>query len=61
MAALLAQRAPGDTVDVHAFRRDEFMTFAVALAPAPADTCWLTLAAEAPPEALARRRAWLGG
>ena len=25
------------------------------------DTCWLTPAVEAPPETLARRRAWLGG
>jgi len=61
VAAVLAQRAPGETVDVHAFRRDELMTFAVALAPAPADTCWLSLAVEVPPETLARRRAWLGG
>jgi predicted metalloprotease with PDZ domain len=61
IAAVLAQRAPGDVVEVHAFRRDEFMTFAVTPAPAPDDTCWLTLAADAAPEALARRRGWLGG
>ena len=58
--ALLARHAPGDRVAVHAFRRDELMTFDVALDAAPADTCWLTLAADASPETIARRQAWLG-
>ena len=35
--------APGETVEVHAFRRDELMAFRVTLDAAPADTCYLTL------------------
>jgi predicted metalloprotease with PDZ domain len=43
-----------------AFRRDELMTFAVTLAAAPEDACWLALDEHAPPEAAARRAQWLG-
>ena len=43
----------------HAFRRDELMTYDVALKAAPLDTCWLTLRADAPPAAVALREAWL--
>ncbi|MHB8493804.1 MAG: M61 family metallopeptidase [Casimicrobiaceae bacterium] len=60
LEALLATRAPGDRVQVHAFRRDELFTVEVELEAAPADTCHLTLRAEAPAQALALRRAWLG-
>ncbi|HEX4870555.1 MAG TPA: PDZ domain-containing protein [Moraxellaceae bacterium] len=55
----LAARAPGDTVEVHAFRRDELMRFALTLAPAPADTCVLALGTDDGRRALAER--WIRG
>ena len=56
LKALLARRRAGDTVAVHAFRRDELMRFEVVLdAPAPSDA---TLVASAADNAL--RRGWLG-
>jgi len=57
---LLERRAPGARVGVHAFRRDELMTFDVDLAPAPLDTAVLTVNAAAGGAALLRRAAWLG-
>jgi predicted metalloprotease with PDZ domain len=51
----LARHQPGDTLNVHAFRRDELMTFAVRLDPPPADSAKLTLVAKS--ERL--RRGWL--
>ncbi|WP_024301731.1 M61 family metallopeptidase [Pseudogulbenkiania sp. MAI-1] len=39
----LARFQPGETVKLHAFRRDELMTFNVRLQAAPADTCRLVL------------------
>jgi predicted metalloprotease with PDZ domain len=58
--AMLARRAPGERITVHAFRRDELAAYEVTLEPAPDDTCYLALDAEAPAAALARRQAWLG-
>jgi len=58
--AALAQRAPGATMTLAVFRRDELMTFVVTLDAAPHDTCWLALDDAAPPETIARRQAWLG-
>jgi predicted metalloprotease with PDZ domain len=43
---MLAGYAPGDVLELHAFRRDELMRFTATLAPAPADTCVLTLPAD---------------
>jgi predicted metalloprotease with PDZ domain len=60
LEALLARHAPGSRVTVHAFRRDELLNFDVALAAAPDDTCHLALAADAAPEAVARRAEWRG-
>ncbi|MCC6196734.1 MAG: M61 family metallopeptidase [Burkholderiales bacterium] len=60
VASVLARYAPGERVEVHAFRRDELMTFTVTLGTAPADTCYLTLDPTPSPEALQRRNAWLG-
>lgn len=57
---VLAQRGPGATVELHAFRRDELMTFQVTLEAPAEDTVWLTLDAEADPETAKRRAAWLG-
>jgi predicted metalloprotease with PDZ domain len=57
---LARTRNAGDVVEIHAFRRDELMRFALELAPARNDTCWLTLAEAVGPEVAARRAAWLG-
>ena len=57
--ALLARHAPGDRLTVHAFRRDELASFELVLDRAPEDTCYLAFAPETPPEAVARRDAWL--
>lgn len=60
LAAVLTRYAPGETVPVAAFRRDELMTFDVTLAAAPADTCYLTLQPDVDAATAARRDAWLG-
>ena len=49
----------GASACVHAFRRDELMTFEVVLAPAPLDTCWLSVRGDAPAGAVALREKWL--
>ena len=49
----------GETVDVHAFRRDELMRFRVQPQPAPPDTCELRLLDDVAKEVLARRKDWL--
>jgi len=59
--ALLAPRRPGDTVRVHAFRRDEMHEMAVRLAAPPEDTCFLRYAKKAGAGALRLRRGWLKG
>ena len=43
IASTLTRYAPGETVEIHAFRRDELARFAVTLDAAPDDTCYLTL------------------
>ena len=52
----LTRLHPGDTVDLHAFRRDELMQFTVRLDPPPADTA--KLVADKGDNAL--RKGWLG-
>jgi len=59
--SLLAAYAPHETVTVHAFRRDELMTFNVVLQPPPADTWVLTLAENIAEPVRALRAGWLGG
>ena len=58
---LLLAAGEGTEVEIHAFRRDELHVRRARLAPAPLDTCELWLRADAPPQAQARRAAWLGG
>lgn len=58
--ARLARRRPGDTLAVHAFRRDELMEFRVRLASPAPETARLTLAPRATAQARALRRQWLG-
>lgn len=54
----IGRRQPGTTVRIHAFRRDELMSFEVVLQSPPADTCYLTLRPDA--EHRSARAAWLG-
>ena len=57
---LLCRRRAGETLPVHAFRRDELITTALTLGAAPDDTCWLALDDDADAATRARRAAWLG-
>ncbi|MEP7205789.1 MAG: PDZ domain-containing protein [Casimicrobiaceae bacterium] len=57
---LLRDRQPGDPLEIHAFRRDELLTLACSLEPAPADTYWIAAMADADAETIGRRTAWLG-
>ena len=57
--AILERRSPGERVPVHAFRRDELLTFDVELMDAPNDACYLGLRVDAPDRAIALRNAWL--
>jgi len=57
LEASLAKRRPGERIAVHAFRRDELLSFEATLARPAADTCVLTpLAAKRRP-----RQRWLQG
>ena len=56
LEAALAKRRPGERVGIHAFRRDELMSFEVRLRRADADTCVLTESAGARRKLLER---WL--
>jgi len=55
--AALAKRRAGETVRLHAFRRDELLEFDVRLKAAPADSCVLSELSGAAARALER---WLG-
>jgi predicted metalloprotease with PDZ domain len=57
---LLRRRRPGESIAVHAFRRDELINTELTLMAAPDDTCWLALNATIDDAARARRLAWLG-
>ena len=57
----LANRKPGERLRIHFFHRDELQQATLVLAEAPADTCYLTIDAEADTAQLARRRSWLSG
>ena len=57
---LLARRRPGERITVHAFRRDELMSFDVELAAAPDDTVRLAPLARPSARMLELRRGWLG-
>ena len=53
---LLSSFLPGETVEIHAFRRDELMRFKVDVAPTEASTAYLTVAKGGLTE---KGRAWL--
>ncbi len=54
----LGRYRPGESVQVHAFRRDELLMLTLTLAAPPADTCVLTVNNERTGAAFRRR--WLG-
>ena len=56
----LAERSPGETVTLHAFRRGVLMTFEATLKSPPDTVVYLELLEDADEPAQARRRAWLG-
>lgn len=56
----LARFESGERITATVFRGDELLEVGLVLRAAPADTCWVAFAEGAAPEALARRRAWLG-
>lgn len=56
---VLQRYRPGDKVLVHAFRRDELMTFNVPLQAAEKNVCYLRFDARADAARLQRRKAWL--
>jgi predicted metalloprotease with PDZ domain len=60
LALLMERRAPGSTLAVHAFRRDELMQTEIILAAAPLDTCYLVIDEAAAPAIADRRLSWLG-
>jgi len=60
IAEQLKRYDDGDEIDICFFRGDELLETRLRLAPAPADTCFIELDADASAAALERRRAWLG-
>ena len=56
----LARYAPGDTVQLAVFRRDELLSLAVTLATRPPLRCVVRAAAAAARPAIRLRKAWLG-
>ena len=58
---LLVRYQPGDTVRVHAFRRDELLSFDVRLAERPPARFALSVDPAAPKAGHAARARWLGG
>jgi predicted metalloprotease with PDZ domain len=58
--ARVAALVPGRRYAVHYFRGDELLSASLTAEAPPADTWTLTLAENAPADALARRKAWLG-
>jgi predicted metalloprotease with PDZ domain len=55
----LEHKRAGDTVEIHAFRRDELMCFSVTLTAPPMDTCYLTLDDKISPKTERFRKDWL--
>ena len=60
LKAALTRRKAGDTVRLHAFRRDELREFRVRLALPPATEARLTMPAKASSTSLRQRKRWLG-
>jgi predicted metalloprotease with PDZ domain len=58
--AMVDRLVPGAELALHVFRDQQLLVLRVEPQAAPRDTCYLTLDAEADPESVARRNAWLG-
>jgi predicted metalloprotease with PDZ domain len=56
----LARFEASERVTATVFRGDELIEVGLVLRPAPLDTCYLAVDEQAAPEAVQRRRAWLG-
>lgn len=56
---LVARLPAGQSIEVHAFRRDELMCFQLMPKPSPMDTCDLWLMDDADSSQLEKRRHWL--
>lgn len=59
LESLRVDRAGGEHVSVHAFRRDELISVDLELGSPPLDTCWLMVRGESSAEATALRAGWL--
>jgi len=57
--ARLRAHSAGDVLELVLFRGDELVITRVALADAPADTCYLSTVADADEQTVGRRKAWL--
>ena len=57
---MLARRRAGDEATLHLFRRDELMSFRVALAEPAADKFTVKRSDRAGADALTLRKSWLG-
>ena len=55
----IASYAPGTTITVHAFRRDELMVFDVTLSSPPKTVAYFTKKDSATPQEVLRKYAWL--
>jgi predicted metalloprotease with PDZ domain len=60
LARRLARLENGERVTATVFRGDELREAGIVLKAAPLDTCYLALRDQGEPQALERRRAWLG-
>jgi predicted metalloprotease with PDZ domain len=60
LAGRLARLEAGERVTASVFRGDELLEVGLVLKAAPLDTCYLVKSEQPEPEALERRRAWLG-
>lgn len=61
LASRLRPHPVGTTLPLHVLRGEELLCLDVAVAPSPADTWYMALAAGVEEEALVRRRSWLRG
>ena len=58
--ARLERLAPGDSIRIHAFRRDELMTFELVADEAPLTEARLSLRPRDGSDAMRLRRGWIG-
>ncbi len=59
LARHVGERPPGERLHLHVFRRDELHEFDVVLQAPEPEAAWFSVDDAAPPEARARRTAWL--